>query len=106
MVKKLLINTKKILFSDKLFFIKPSEKYAVPELQQIIDHELDLETRELYRLLYVAMTRAKNNLYIILPPKEPKDASRRDGNAERISTRKTACSLIQSKLLLAETRYS
>ncbi|MBQ9335372.1 MAG: UvrD-helicase domain-containing protein [Alphaproteobacteria bacterium] len=94
------------LFSDKLFFIKPSEKYAVPELQQIIDHELDLETRELYRLLYVAMTRAKNNLYIILPPKEPKDASRRDGNAERISTRKTACSLIQSKLLLAETRYS
>ena len=97
------------LFSDKpdtsgkLFFIKPSEKYAVPELQQMIEHELELETRELYRLLYVAMTRAKNNLYIILPPKE---ASRGKGDSGHEGARKTACSLIQSKLTLAETRYS
>ena len=54
----------RFLFSDDLFFIKPSQKNSFPEADQIAEAEYDAETRELYRLLYVAMTRARNNLYI------------------------------------------
>ena len=54
----------KFLFSPDFFFIKPPQKNSFPEINQIADAEYDAEKRELYRLLYVAMTRARDNLYI------------------------------------------
>ena len=54
----------KFLFSQDFFFIKPPQKKSFPELDKIANEEYDAEERELYRLLYVAMTRARNNLYI------------------------------------------
>ncbi len=47
-----------------LFFIKPSQKDTFLELNSFIEHEYKEEEKELLRLLYVAMTRAKENLYI------------------------------------------
>ena len=54
----------KFLFSQDFFFIKPSQKNSFHEINQIAEVEYDAERRELYRLLYVAMTRARDNLYI------------------------------------------
>lgn len=47
-----------------LFFIKPSQKEMFLELNNFIENEYKEEERELLRLLYVAMTRARKNLYI------------------------------------------
>lgn len=52
------------LFWEDFFFLKPAQKNSFPEINQIADAEYEEETRELYRLLYVAMTRPRNNLYI------------------------------------------
>lgn len=52
------------LFSNDYFFLSPSQKNSFPEINQLMEAEFDAETRELYRLLYVAMTRARDNLYI------------------------------------------
>lgn len=52
------------LFWKDFFFLKPAQKNSFPEINQIADAEYEAETRELYRLLYVAMTRSRNNLYI------------------------------------------
>ena len=55
----------RFLFSDGLFFIKPSQKESFFEINQISNDEYNHEERELFRLLYVAMTRAKDNLYVL-----------------------------------------
>ncbi len=47
-----------------LFFIKPSQKDSFEELDSFIELEYKEEEKELLRLLYVAMTRARENLYI------------------------------------------
>jgi len=47
-----------------LFFIKPSQKETFLELNNFIENEYKEDERELLRLLYVAMTRARKNLYI------------------------------------------
>ena len=54
----------KFLFSNDFFFINPSKKKSFPEVSQIAEEEYSAEKQELYRLLYVAMTRARNNLYL------------------------------------------
>ena len=66
------------LFSDDFFFIRPSQRQSFPEIEQLAEKEYESETQELYRLLYVALTRARDNLYIF-------------------SYGKTASSLIESK---------
>lgn len=77
------------LFSEKqhdpLFFIKPSKKDSFSEIDRFIEYEYQEEERELLRLLYVAMTRARSNLYVF-----------RKGNGN------TAFNLIKSKLLNSE----
>ncbi len=49
---------------ENLFFIKPSTSEIFPEIADMIDTEYEEENMELYRLLYVALTRPKNNIYI------------------------------------------
>ncbi len=49
---------------ENLFFIKPSANETFPEIEDIINTEYEEETMELYRLLYVALTRPRNNIYI------------------------------------------
>ncbi|MDR1391276.1 MAG: UvrD-helicase domain-containing protein [Holosporales bacterium] len=49
---------------DILFFIKPTQSDSFEEIDKIIEDEYLEEQRELHRLLYVAMTRAKDNLYM------------------------------------------
>ena len=73
------------LFSDDFFFIKPPQRQSFPEIEQLADTEYEAERRELYRLLYVAMTRARNNLYIF-------------ANGKDVS------SLVKSKCFEAKTR--
>ena len=73
------------LFSDDFFFIKPPRKQSFPEIEQLAEKEYASETQELYRLLYVALTRARDNLYIF-------------------SYGKTASSLIKSKCFEAGIR--
>ena len=78
----------KFLFSDSYFFIKPPQKDSFPEINQIAEKEYYEERRELFRLLYVAMTRPRDNLFII-------SSNQNNG--------KTATALIESKCLLSDT---
>lgn len=55
----------KFIFDDDLFVVKPSQKELFPEIFGMIENEYEEEKAELYRLLYVAMTRPRDNLYII-----------------------------------------
>ncbi|MDR0695869.1 MAG: UvrD-helicase domain-containing protein [Holosporales bacterium] len=64
-----------------IFFIKPSRSASFDEVEAILRTEYEEEKKELLRLLYVAMTRARDNLYIF-------------GTAEK----NTAFALIQQKL--------
>lgn len=50
-----------------IFFIKPSLNDSFPEIEPMIKSQLEKEEKELLRLLYVALTRAKQNIYIIGP---------------------------------------
>lgn len=68
--------------TSPLFFIKPSQKDSFYEVNEIIENEYGEEKKELLRLLYVAMTRPRDNLYIF---------GQNNG--------KTAYSLIESKCL-------
>lgn len=52
---------------DPLFLIRPSLKDSFKEVSFIVDDFIDQENRELLRLLYVAMTRARDELYICGP---------------------------------------
>ena len=49
---------------ENLFFIKPSSSEIFPEVIDMINKEYEEEHMELYRLLYVALTRPRNNIYI------------------------------------------
>ena len=49
--------------SKPLFFIKPSQNNSFAEAEQFINAEYIEEEKELWRLLYVALTRARDNLY-------------------------------------------
>lgn len=51
-------------YQNSMFFIKPSQKDSFLELSGFIEKEYKEEEKELLRLLYVAMTRARKNLYI------------------------------------------
>lgn len=51
-------------YQNSMFFIKPSQKDSFLELSCFIEKEYKEEEKELLRLLYVAMTRARKNLYI------------------------------------------
>lgn len=52
-------------YNDKyLFFIKPTLNESCIELEQYINDEYTEESKELFRLLYVALTRARDRLYI------------------------------------------
>ncbi len=53
---------------ENLFFLKPSVNETFPEIEDIINTEYEEETMELYRLLYVALTRPRNNIYIFGNP--------------------------------------
>ena len=78
------------LFSNDLCFIKPPQKKSFLELEMLADKEYMAEKQELHRLLYVAMTRARNNLYVF-------------SNGKSIG--KTASSLIKSKCFESEAKY-
>lgn len=52
------------LLTKPLFFIKPSQKESFEELGKFVQNEYQEDEMELYRLLYVALTRARDNLYI------------------------------------------
>ncbi|MBR1943879.1 MAG: UvrD-helicase domain-containing protein [Alphaproteobacteria bacterium] len=47
-----------------LFFIKPSVNESCIELEEYINEEYTEESKELFRLLYVALTRARDKLYV------------------------------------------
>ena len=47
-----------------LFFLKPSYNESCVELESYINEEYGEESKELFRLLYVALTRARNKLYV------------------------------------------
>ena len=49
---------------ESLFFLKPSNNRIFPEIMDMINTEYSEESKELYRLLYVALTRPKKNIYI------------------------------------------
>lgn len=51
-------------YQNSMFFIKPSQKDSFLELSGFIEKEYKEEEKELLRLLYVAMTRARKNLYV------------------------------------------
>jgi ATP-dependent helicase/nuclease subunit A len=57
-----LFNTSK---EDFVFFIKPSKNDSFEEINEIVESEILEEEKELLRLLYVAMTRARNSLYVL-----------------------------------------
>ena len=67
------INKNKISFlwqesiDEMLFCLKPKISEQFHEISEIQDNMVRSEEEELLRLLYVAMTRAKNELYIIGP---------------------------------------
>ncbi|MDR0744701.1 MAG: UvrD-helicase domain-containing protein [Holosporales bacterium] len=48
-----------------MFFIKPNTISSFPEADYYIENEYKEEERELLRLLYVALTRARDHLYLI-----------------------------------------
>lgn len=73
----------KFLFSNDLFFIKPSEKEAFHEINPLVKSEYDEEEKELLRLLYVAMTRPRDDLFIL---------------TSNPNNRKTAATLVEAKL--------
>ena len=50
--------------NEYLFFLKPSCNESCVELDDYINEEYTEESKELFRLLYVALTRARNKLYI------------------------------------------
>jgi ATP-dependent helicase/nuclease subunit A len=54
----------KIIWNDNLFFLKPSKSNSFDEINSIVEDEYEEERKELFRLLYVAMTRARDRLYI------------------------------------------
>ncbi len=54
--------------SNPLFLLKPSKTDSFEECDMLIDAELEEEKKELYRLLYVALTRPRNKLYIVKLP--------------------------------------
>ena len=62
----------KIFFGQKenniMFFIKPNSSTSFSEANWILENEYKEGESELYRLLYVALTRARNCLYIIGEP--------------------------------------
>ena len=49
---------------DMLFFIKPSKNKSFEEAEIMINSEYEEENKELLRLLYVAMTRPRDSLYV------------------------------------------
>jgi ATP-dependent helicase/nuclease subunit A len=49
---------------ERFFFIKPSQSDSTHSINRILDSEYALENEELLRLLYVAMTRARDKLII------------------------------------------
>lgn len=53
--------------NDMIFFIKPSGSNTFEEAQNIIDTCYSDDNTELLRLLYVAMTRARDQLYVMGP---------------------------------------
>ena len=68
-----------------LFFIKPPCNESCIEIEDYINEEYTEESKELFRLLYVALTRAKDKLYIF------NDGSEDNGNS-------TAYSIIKQSL--------
>ena len=78
------------LFSDNWCFIKPSQRKSFSEIDVLSEKEYVAEEQELHRLLYVAMTRARDNLYIFSNEK---------------SSGKTVSSLIKSKCFGSYTEY-
>jgi ATP-dependent helicase/nuclease subunit A len=54
----------KMIWHNDLFFLKPAKNDSFEEIDAILDYEYEEERRELFRLLYVAMTRARDKLYI------------------------------------------
>ena len=50
--------------NEYLFFLKPSCNESCVELDDYINEEYTEESKELFRLLYVALTRARNKLYV------------------------------------------
>jgi ATP-dependent helicase/nuclease subunit A len=55
----------KMICNRDLFLLKPAQSDSFDEVQQILEIEYDEEKEELLRLLYVAMTRARDELHII-----------------------------------------
>ncbi|MDR1288903.1 MAG: UvrD-helicase domain-containing protein [Holosporales bacterium] len=55
--------TKMVWYND-LFFLKPTKNDSFEEIDSVLDYEYEEERRELFRLLYVAMTRSRDKLYI------------------------------------------
>ena len=59
----------KIFFTNKqkqiAFFLKPNSSSSFSESDAIVESEYQEEESELFRLLYVALTRAQDNLYIV-----------------------------------------
>lgn len=52
---------------DMFFAIKPSEKESFQEIKPMIESCYEFEKMENYRLLYVALTRARDRLYLFGP---------------------------------------
>lgn len=57
-------NKLRVIVTDDYFFIKPSEKKMFDEASNMTYHLLDLEGFEQTRLLYVALTRARDNIFL------------------------------------------
>ncbi|MDR0942556.1 MAG: UvrD-helicase domain-containing protein [Holosporales bacterium] len=49
----------------EMFFIKPKKNELFEELEKVLEQQYSEEKKELVRLLYVAMTRARDNLYVL-----------------------------------------
>ena len=49
---------------DTLFFLKPQMNESFVEIDNYINDEYTEESKELLRLLYVALTRPRDNIYI------------------------------------------
>ncbi|MBQ9441257.1 MAG: UvrD-helicase domain-containing protein [Alphaproteobacteria bacterium] len=61
-------------YNDRyLFFIKPSLNEYCPEIENYINEEYEEESKELFRLLYVALTRARDKLYVFNNGSEDND---------------------------------
>jgi ATP-dependent exoDNAse (exonuclease V) beta subunit len=57
----------KLILEKDIFLVKPKKTDSFEELETIVDSYCEEEEKELLRLLYVAMTRAKERLYILGP---------------------------------------